>query len=45
MKGDIIWQSIIREDMVAHLNEQEISMLIETLDETVAEIGENYGLE
>jgi hypothetical protein len=45
MKGDILWQSIIREDMVAHLDPQEISMLIETLDEAVAEIGENYGLE
>jgi hypothetical protein len=31
--------------MVAHLDPQEISMLIEALDEAVAEIGENYGLE
>ena len=45
MKGDILWQSIIREDMVSHLDPQEISMLIDTLDEAVAEIGENYGLE
>jgi hypothetical protein len=41
----ILWQSTITEDMVAHLDPQEISMLVETLDDAVAEIGENYGLE
>jgi hypothetical protein len=45
MKGDILWESRITEDMVAHLDPQEVSMLIETLNESVAEIGENYGLE
>lgn len=44
-EGYILWESRITEDMVAHLDPQEISMLVETLNEAVAEIGDNYGLE
>jgi len=45
MKGDILWQSIIREDMVAHLDPQEISLLINELDDAVAAIAESYEVE
>jgi hypothetical protein len=41
----IVWQSIITEDMVKHLNEQEISLLVEELNDTVAAIAENYEVE
>lgn len=41
----IVWQSTITEDMVAHLDPQEISMLINELDDTVAAIAENYEVE
>jgi hypothetical protein len=41
----IVWQSTITEDMVSHLNGQEISMLINELDDTVAAIAENYEVE
>ena len=41
----IVWQSTITEEMVAHLDPQEISMLINELDDTVAAIAENYEVE
>lgn len=44
MDDKIIWQSSITESMVAHLNPQELSLLINELDDSVAEIGENYEL-
>jgi formamidopyrimidine-DNA glycosylase len=42
MKNEILWQSKITADMVAHLNEQEISLLINELDDVVATVAENY---
>lgn len=44
MEPTIIWQSTITEKMVSHLNGQELSLLIETLDDAVASIGEDYEL-
>ena len=41
----ILWQSTITEKMVSHLNEQEISLLIEELNDVVAVIAENYEIE
>jgi hypothetical protein len=41
----IVWQSTITEDMVKHLNDHEISLLINELDDTVAAIAENYEIE
>ena len=38
----ILWQSTITEDMVSHLNEQEISLLVEELIDVVAVVAENY---
>jgi hypothetical protein len=38
----ILWQSTITVDMVSHLNEQEISLLVEELNDVVAVIAENY---
>ena len=45
MEPTIIWQSAITEEMVAHLNAQELSLLINTLDDAVASIGEDYDLD
>ena len=45
MKGDIIWESRIKEDMVAHLNQHEISLLVNELDDAVAAIAESYEVE
>jgi hypothetical protein len=45
MKGNILWESRITEEMVSHLNGQEISLLINELNDTVAAIAENYEVE
>lgn len=45
MKGNILWESRITEEMVSHLNGQEISMLINELDDVVAAIAETYEVE
>ena len=38
MSNDVAWQSTITEEMIAHLREQEISLLINSLNESVEEI-------
>jgi hypothetical protein len=38
----IAWQSLISADMIAHLSENEISLLINTLNDAVAEICSDY---
>lgn len=40
--SDIVWQSTITEEMVEHLNPQELSLLINELDDVVAQVAENY---
>jgi hypothetical protein len=45
MKGNIIWESRITEEMVSHLDQHEISLLINELDDSVAAIAENYEVE
>jgi hypothetical protein len=45
MKGNIIWESRLTEEMVSHLNDNEISLLVNELDETVAAIAESYEVE
>lgn len=45
MKGNIIWESRLTEEMVSHLNEHEISLLVNELDDTVASIAESYEVE
>lgn len=44
MEPTIIWQATITQEMVEHLNAQELSLLINELDEAVASIGEDYEL-
>lgn len=44
MENDVVWQSTLTEEMVANLSENDLSMLLETLDDAVAEICENYGV-
>lgn len=43
---NIIWQSTLTESMVANsdLNDNEISLLVNALDDAVAEICESYGV-
>lgn len=43
MDGAIVWQSKLTEEMVSELDGQEISLLVETLDQAVQEICENWG--
>jgi hypothetical protein len=38
----IIWSSAVTEEMVKNLNDNEISLLIDLLDESVQEICESY---
>lgn len=45
MKGNIIWESRITEEMVSHLDQHEISLLINELDDSVAAIAENFDVE
>jgi hypothetical protein len=45
MNDNILWESRITEDMVSHLNGQEISLLINELNDTVAAIAESYEVE
>jgi hypothetical protein len=45
MNDNILWESRITEDMVSHLNGQEISLLINELNDTVATIAESYEVE
>ena len=40
--SNIVWQSTVTEEMVAGLNSNEISMLVEALDEAVMEVCTNY---
>ena len=41
----IAWQSTVTEQMIAHLDENEISLLINALNDAVAEICESYEIE
>jgi hypothetical protein len=43
MNGAIVWQSQLTEEMVSELDGQEISLLVEALDQAVQEICENWG--
>jgi hypothetical protein len=45
MKGNIIWEARITEEMVSHLNEHEVSLLINELDDTVAAVAEAYEID
>lgn len=40
--ANIVWQSTVTEEMVAGLNSNEVSMLVEALDEAVMEVCTNY---
>lgn len=42
---NIIWTSALTTEMTADLNENELSLLINALDDAVAEICESYGVE
>jgi hypothetical protein len=39
----LIWSSAVTADMVKDLNEHEISLLINALDDAVAQLCESYG--
>ena len=40
----IVWKSEVTEEMVSSLSDQEISLLVEALNEAVQEICENWGM-
>lgn len=40
----IVWQSTVLEEMVEHLDENEISLLVNALNDAVAEICESYDI-
>lgn len=42
---NIVWTSAVTAEMVANLNEHEVGLLIEALDDAVAEICESYEVE
>jgi hypothetical protein len=46
-ENKVAWQSTLTEEMIANaeLSENEISLLINALDDAVAEICESYGIE
>jgi hypothetical protein len=39
-----VWKSEVTEEMVSSLSDQEISLLVEALNETVQEVCENWGM-
>lgn len=39
-----VWKSELTEQMVSSLSEQEVSLLVEALDQAVQEICENWGM-
>ena len=39
-----VWTSEVTDEMVSTLNDQEISLLVEALNEAVQEVCENWGL-
>ena len=43
--SNIIWQSQVTEEMVSHLNQHEVSLLVEALNDVVAEVCENFEVE
>jgi len=40
----IVWQSTVLAEMVEHLNDNEISLLVNALNDAVAEICESYDI-
>jgi len=42
--NSIAWQSTVTEKMITHLNENEISLLINALNDAVADICESYDI-
>jgi len=42
--NSIAWQSTVTEEMITHLNENEISLLINALNDAVADICESYDI-
>ena len=41
----IVWKSELTSEMVKNLSDQEISLLVESLNDAVQEICENWGME
>lgn len=41
----IVWKSELTNEMVKSLSDQEISLLVESLNDAVQEICENWGME
>ena len=46
-ENKIAWQSTITEEMIANagLDDNEVSLLINSLNDAIAEISESYGIE
>ena len=42
MSNDVAWQSTITEKMISHLNEQEISLMLNSLNDAVEQICNDY---
>jgi hypothetical protein len=42
MSNGVAWQSTITEKMISHLSEQEISLMINSLNDAVEEICNDY---
>jgi hypothetical protein len=42
MSNNVAWQSTLTEEMVSHLNEQEISLMLNSLNDAVEQICNDY---
>lgn len=42
MRVKTVWKSSVTEEMVSELNDNEISLLVEALNEAVMEVCQNY---
>ena len=42
MRVKTVWESSVTEEMVSELNDNEISLLVEALNEAVMEVCQNY---
>jgi hypothetical protein len=42
MSNNVAWQSTLTEEMISHLNEQEISLMLNSLNDAVEQICSDY---
>ena len=42
MSNNVAWQSTVTKEMISHLNEQEISLMLNSLNDAVEQICNDY---